>query len=216
MCVSYSRSRFMHNCISSFVRLAAASQRERGYVIATALVGCDSRAGSGVCARSARLHFSLLFSARTSRRRGRGPVATPRRNLWAYLAQAKGSRLVYSPTSLEGPFGNLQELYPAAECAMDTPPSPSLSAASSQRASSVHSAHPPPPKRLVPAKKPIDHTLPPEKETWGQWWKRKGNSWGTTAAVKVCPRCTLPRRCILEHRLCWADTGALVAGARDF
>ncbi|GAA5963267.1 hypothetical protein JCM8115_000956 [Rhodotorula mucilaginosa] len=67
---------------------------------------------------------------------------------------------------------------------METPPSPSLSTASSQRPSSVRSAHPPPPKRLVPAKKPVDHTLPPEKETWGQWWKRKGSSWGETAAVK--------------------------------
>lgn len=70
---------------------------------------------------------------------------------------------------------------------METPPSPSLSTASSQRPSSVRSAHPPPPKRLVPAKKPVDHTLPPEKETWGQWWKRKGSSWGETAAVKVSP-----------------------------
>ncbi|GAA6056702.1 hypothetical protein JCM3770_006474 [Rhodotorula araucariae] len=45
-------------------------------------------------------------------------------------------------------------------------------------------AHPPPPKRLVPAKPPVDLSLPPSKETWGQWWKRKGTGWGTTAAVK--------------------------------
>ncbi|BGP02715.1 hypothetical protein NBRC10513v2_003809 [Rhodotorula toruloides] len=45
-------------------------------------------------------------------------------------------------------------------------------------------SHPAPPKRLIPPKKPVDPNLPPARETWGQWWKRKGNSWGTTAVVK--------------------------------
>ncbi|BGP55407.1 hypothetical protein JCM8202_003734 [Rhodotorula sphaerocarpa] len=70
---------------------------------------------------------------------------------------------------------------------MDTPPSPTSTrspSGSSSRASSIHSSHPPPPKRLVPARKPVDLSLPPERETWGQWWKRKGTGWGTTAAVK--------------------------------
>ncbi|BGP24599.1 hypothetical protein JCM10295v2_003517 [Rhodotorula toruloides] len=45
-------------------------------------------------------------------------------------------------------------------------------------------SHPAPPKRLIPPKKPVDPNMPPTKETWGQWMKRKGNSWGTTAVVK--------------------------------
>lgn len=45
-------------------------------------------------------------------------------------------------------------------------------------------SHPPPPKRVVPPKPPVDASLPPPKETWGGWFKRKGTSWGTVAAVK--------------------------------
>ncbi|GJN89346.1 hypothetical protein Rhopal_002326-T1 [Rhodotorula paludigena] len=40
--------------------------------------------------------------------------------------------------------------------------------------------HPPPPKRLVPARPPVDPNLPPKKETWKAWFARHGE----TAAVK--------------------------------
>ncbi|GAA5896947.1 hypothetical protein JCM8208_006120 [Rhodotorula glutinis] len=42
-------------------------------------------------------------------------------------------------------------------------------------------SHPPPPKRLVPAKPPADPLLPPEKQGW---FKRQWNSWGESAMYK--------------------------------
>ncbi|GAA5824276.1 hypothetical protein JCM11251_001594 [Rhodosporidiobolus azoricus] len=49
------------------------------------------------------------------------------------------------------------------------------------------SSHPPPPRRHNIVRKPelpYSSTAPPTNETWGQWWKRKGTGWGTTAVEK--------------------------------
>lgn len=78
-------------------------------------------------------------------------------------------------------------------------------------------SHPPPPKRLVPAKPPADPLLPPEKQGW---FKRQWNSWGESAMYKgialsdnvgtrvngwaegVRPRLSLPLAVMRTRRRC--------------